>query len=517
MFVMVLIENILFFGLENFIASLVLFLGWVLLKTFVFTSYNLKNHPVSFIMLLGLSFFHYVLPIPLTLLEFKPVTYNLVVPYLTFLHHFLFVLIITITHKIYANISQNKNIFRSILLKTDFYKTPSNRQIWITGILGLIFSFYIYFIFGQWQSERSERGFVFYVANIFQAYIWMPLIIPFSKYRFENVSENIYSKNKLILYSFLVFVVAITSNMRTILFSGVLLIVFLFLVGVVYGFYSIKKYLKPKKIGLAIIVFLLASGPLVDLAYTMVIVRQDRVEMSASDFLEKTISVYQDKERINKAKQIGSSIINKSAFKINTWNEEYLNNIVLNRFVNLKISDNCLYHARNVGYNNPQMQEELFNQIVAFTPNILLNVFNVDSSKKLETSSYSITDYLYSLSISDPNVRGSAIIGSIPGLGMAFFGFWYLVIIIPIFIIIFFMFDSFVKIHKGKIIFSYFFFVMLLMIANYFNDRHVFVFEIRYIFRTYAENIIIFIIIMKFVRIIESVFFKHNKLKYQKI
>ena len=503
----VIVEVIFFFDLNNIIACGVLLYGWFIIKTFALTQANIKNYPVSFLMVFGLAIFHFVLPLPLTLLEFKPVTYNMVVPLLTFLHHFLFVTVIVITYNLYIYLSKKKNIFRSILNKTNFYKTPSDRIIWITAIIGLIASFYIYFIYGQWQKENSERTVLYYLATFFVPFVWMPIIIPFKKFR-RITHKKISKVTTIVIYSILVLIIALATNMRTIMFSGVMILIFLIIIGILFGYYEFKKYLSTKKLIVIIILFFLVSGPLTDFGVAMVIVRHERTQLSAADFLSKTISVAQDKETLNKIKSVGIAVDVDQPFLIKGWNEDYLNNFLLNRFCNLKISDNCIYHAKNLGYANPAMQIYLARKILAGMPNILINFFGMNYSEKAELESYSITDYLYSLSIDDPSVRGSAIVGSMPGIGMAVFGYWYLIVIIPVFIIIFSMFDSFVKIVNGEIVYSYFYFIMLLMMVNYFNDKHVYSFEFRYILRDYTESIVIFLIIMKALRFVESLVYK---------
>jgi len=500
-----LIQNLIFFSFENLFASFVLIYGWLLIKSVVLTSYNLKIYPVSFLMILGLSIFHFLLPMPLTLLEFKPVIYNLNVPFLTFFHQFLFVTTIVFTHKIYTHISRGKNLFRSVLIKTDFYRVPSNKLIWTTGILGLLATFYLYFIFGQWEKEVSDRNFMSYLANILAPYLWMPILLIFSKYRsIRNIKQNILKSNTkfIVFYSLLVIVISIVSNWRTVMFSGVLFFIILLFLGILLGYYKIQEFLSLKKIILIFTVIYFVFGPMIDLGYAMVIVRGERTKLTSSELLYKTINVYMDKETLDKAKIIGSSFLSNKLKKNNDWDEKYLNNIIINRFVNLKISDNCVYYATKIGYQNKQMKNELINQVEAFMPNILLGVFNIDPVKKNETLSYSIGDYLYSKAINDSTVRGSFVISSMPGVGLAIFGYWYLLIIIPLFIIIFAMFDSFVVRQNGKLIFSYLFFLLLVLSVNYFNDRHVFTYEIRFIFRTYFESVIVFIIYMKIMRVI---------------
>jgi hypothetical protein len=503
----VILEIIFFFDPINIFASIVLFFGWLIVKNIILTSKNIKCYPVSFVMILGLAIFHYILPIPLTLLELKPVTFNMNVPFLTFSHHFFFIVAIVISHKFYTGISNGKNIFRSILTKTDFYRIPTNRQIWISALIGLLSIFYIYFIYGQWQTEASDRTLTYYVATIFSQFVWMPLIILFSKFRnTSSLSKKNYKY--LIIYSIVVFVISIASNMRTLLFSGIMIIVFLFFIGVMFEYYSLRKLITPVRLIKYSILVLLISGPLLDFGYAMVIVRQERYDLSAAAFLEKTLDVYNDKELLNKIKSIEVGTGGSQSFKIKRWDEGYIDNLLVNRFVNLKISDNCLYFADKIGFKNPLMQTELLNQLSAFTPNFLLNSLELDYKNKMEFSSYSLTDFLYSLAIDDSSVKGSFIIGSMPGLGMAIFGYWYLLVIIPMFIIIFAMFDSFVIVKNGKVTFSFLFFTMLFMVVNYFNDRHVFTYELRFIFRSYIESIIIILLSMKIIRLLEVFLFK---------
>lgn len=502
------LEIIFFFSIPNIIASVVLLYGWLLIKTVVLTNHNMINYPVSFLMMFGLVLFHYILPLPLTLLEFKEVTYNLVLPTLTFWHHFLFVSFIVFTFKLYTNISNKKNILRNYLSHTDLYRVPTDRIIWISSFLGLFASFYSYFIFGANQKEHIDRGLLYYIASFFIPFLWMPVIIPFRKFRKLKSYEKSANINlKIIIYSSLVVIIALVSNMRTILFSGITTFLLIFVSGVLFGYYNIKKLLTIKRVVILILIFFISIGPLIDLGITMVIVRNDRGKLSATEFLNKTIDVFRDKKSLQKIKDIGGIAVETDEYTFKRWNEDYLSNLLLNRFVNLKISDNCLFHAQHIGYQNPKMQEMLFEKIIASLPNAVIGNFGMSYDKKVEIEAFSFTDYLYSLSVNDPSVKGSAIIGTIPGLGMAIFGYWYLLIIIPVFVILFYMFDSLVNIKKGVVIYSYLFFMMLLLIVNNFNDRHVYIYEFRFILRGYIELVVLFILTMKVVRLIESFLF----------
>lgn len=491
-------EIVIFLSFENLFATSVLVGGWLVIST-VLTQRNLLQYPVSFIMILGLAVFLYLLPLPLTLLELKPVTFNLRVPFLTFLHHFLFAVAIVITHKLYTAVSRKNNIFRGLLNKTSFYEEPTDKVIWITAILGLLASFYNYFVLGIWQMETVDRGPVYYVMTIFSAYIWMPLIILFPKFRHHKPKNTDKTIKYVAIYSAFVFVIAITSNWRTILFSGIFIVIGLFFVGLLLQQYKLRSVISAKRLVLLVLSFLVFSGPFLDLSQAMVIVRGERTNLSAVEFLSRTIDVYSNKDELEAAKQYAMKQSN-NPFESYSWNESYLSNLVLNRMVNLKISDNCMYYAGEIGYQNSQMQTELTNQVIALMPNVILAIFGISHADKISMASGSIGDVLYGVSISSSQGQGSAIISSIPGVGMSIFGYWYLLVIIPMFGIIFAMFDSFVNFKNGKIVFSYLFFLMFPIILNYFNDRHVFVNDFKFIFRTYFESVVIFLITMNIIR-----------------
>jgi hypothetical protein len=206
----------------------------------------------------------------------------------------------------------------------------------------------------------------------------------------------------------------------------------------------------------------------------------------------------------------------KISYSINRWNEEYLNNYVFNRYCNLKISDNCIYYANKIGFANDKMQDVLLNDIIGYVPGFVQRGLKITTNNNKDEIKASITDNLYSLAIDDTTVKGSAIIGSMPGLGLSIFGYWYLMIIIPIFVIMFTMFDSFAILLKNNTVhFSYFFFTLIVTVFNYFNDRHIYNFELRWIFRNYVESILIFLIVFKIVRTIEMLITKNtNKFNY---
>ncbi|MFB9076924.1 hypothetical protein ACFFWB_05805 [Flavobacterium procerum] len=389
------------------------------------------KYPVSFFMIFGLTLFHYVLPIPLTLLELKPVTYNLLMPFETFLHHGLFLLVIIITHFFYRKITLRRNPLRSILKKTNFYKRPTDFQIWSTSLVALLSSAYFYFVYGSWENYEAKNIFVT-IGKSLGVYLWMPIIIPFFKVRQVEGRLTNKAKSFIIIYSLLVGVIAVVSNWRTILYSGFVIFLLLYLIGLLYGYYELKHNFSTNKIVMMFIGFYVITGPIMDLGTAMVITRQTRYTTSSYDFFKNTFETYQDKELLRKFNAVIADN-GKIDYSIKKWDEEYLSNYALNRFCNLKISDNCIYYAEKIGFANERMQNVLLDQVLSIIPGFISNSIDFKTETRGEIYQSSITDNLYSLAINDTTVKGSAIIGSMPGVGLSIFGYWYLIAIIPIF------------------------------------------------------------------------------------
>jgi hypothetical protein len=490
------LHNAIYPGIETLFITSVLIYGWWITTTFSITLENLNRHTVSTVMIAGMSLFHFLLPMPLLLLDGHALTFNLRVPIQTFLHHGLFVTTIVATHIFYTWAAAGNNPFRNALAGFGFYNQPSNKVIWMTSYAGLAATFYNYFIFGANSAEFSDRSPLFYLSSILAQYIWMPVIILLSRFRGEAQNEDKNQYPHIAIYFAVVVLVALSSNMRTLLFSGIATIGSLAFIGFLLGIYKSNHIFTTKRVVGALIAILLLSGPVVDLGYAMIAVRGERANISAGELIDKTIDIYNDKTALTAFKSSVQNENSGGASNILSWDEKYLDNIIANRYVNFKIADNSIFYANQIGYQSQIMQDEIVAQTFALLPNIVLSAFNYDLNKKADTANYSIGDYLYSTATSNPNVLGSFVISSMPGVGLSIFGYWYLLAVAAIFVVIFAMFDSFATRHGGRVYFSYYFYVMVVLTLNYFNDRHVYTFEFRYILRTYLESTVLFLLTM---------------------
>lgn len=162
----VIIEIICYPTTYNLMVTLSCLYGWWLLNRFVLTSKVLKIYPISFLVLFGLGIFYYYTPVIVTLLEFKPVTFTFLVPFDTAIHHFLFITMVVVSFCVYTKLIGTRNIFRHILLKLGYFSPPTDRQIWVLGILGLLGMIYQRGVQGADFSAASAGWFYRLIVGI---------------------------------------------------------------------------------------------------------------------------------------------------------------------------------------------------------------------------------------------------------------------------------------------------------------------------------------------------------------
>ena len=121
LFIAAVLEMIIFPSLVNLYGTVILISGWLFIDIIIIQPKKMKLFPISTMMLIGLGIFNFVLPIPLTLLDFHPVSFNLDIPYITFTHLFLYIIVLVLTHSIYLNLTKGRNVIRIFLRKTNFY------------------------------------------------------------------------------------------------------------------------------------------------------------------------------------------------------------------------------------------------------------------------------------------------------------------------------------------------------------------------------------------------------------
>lgn len=474
------IEISLFPSLNTLYAIIISIIGIKICKRFISTTYNLLYYPISTLTIIFYNLFFFIMPIPATLLEFKPVTYNLHSTLNTYTHLLLLLIVLIIIHLLYKHLSQKRNFIRSILFKTPFFSQFTSSEIWCLITFSSIFYIYLIFNHGLYNEDNtntiSTLPTSLYIINLLVSGYHSTLYI-FLFRRFNIIKNNYKTRIKvIIMLTLILFITGIITNMRTAAVLTLANAFFMFIIYILYFTPPLKRLFKPKIIIPLLLLILFLTGPFLEISKAMIIVRGERSGASGIEMLHKTI------EALNKTKKEENTrtLSNNSII----WDETYLSNSLLNRFCSIKILDETLYHAQRIGYNNSTMKKILWSKLIETMPQFIKSQIGFTPQKG------TLTDNLYRLSINSSTDFGGARIGTLQGLGMAIFGYWYLVILIPIFIIIFYLLDSTVVYRKNHMIFSLWFFANILNICYYFSDRHYYQYEFRYITRTFIESIV---------------------------
>jgi hypothetical protein len=248
------------------------------------------------------------------------------------------------------------SVLRGVLDWLGIYRMPSVSALWFMGFIGLL-SFPI----------SARDGLAARIGAGFNFLTWAPFLLPLFLREIGPAYCNA-RRNYLLLaiYGGLVVVLGIALNVRVIMFIGVATIGLLYL-----------------------LVGMRSNAPLTRKA----IARGARGKISAVQMVKKTISVWRRPALIAEYRRETSSVSRFAAY-----DEHYIANPLLARFVETKFHDNALHFASRL--TTESAKEHLRQVTIADTwatlPTPLLKLLGIGVDK--EDLNYSMGDYLAYLS-----------------------------------------------------------------------------------------------------------------------
>lgn len=427
-------------SIESLVGAVIVFFGGNLGIFYCLRRNILLEFPVSALVFLGFLSYYFLLPPLVTIVEWKALTNNLLEPVLVFFNAFLCLLSLILAHFLYRNclaLNIPKILIRDFLYKPlGFFNTPSNLQLMLIGFLGMAAMGYRVFVLGS--STYGELG------KFIQGFI--PLVyVPYCIF----IKELIGSEDKvgvkwfwiIIIYTVVLVLFSLGGNSRSAFLIGVMSITLAYIYANVVGLIK-KKIISVKKIIICVLVLFSFSGPLTDIAISMVIVRGQRVDISAMDLLSETLNIYQDKEAIRIAKILMAEE-NSSG-----WDEVYIDNLFFSRLSNLKFTDNSIVLSKNLDLSQVENIRSIeWLRIISLLPSPVISMFGMPVDKDFVTSG-SGGDFLYATATGDKEVIGGFRTGSIIGSGYALFGWFYPIVFGFICIVSFSVMDAQVKIIR---------------------------------------------------------------------
>lgn len=496
---LVILEMIFFFSPETLFGVFTSMYGWLLIVKLVIKHKVVSKYPLSSLIVIGFGLCNFYFPLAATLMEWHPVTFNLDVPNLVFLHGVLAITVVVFSFLLYIKLCEltgnRPSAIRRILTNIGFYSPPDDLQIWILGGIGLMS---LLFVFGSGANSSDAVGSDSKFISGFFPFAYSPYFL-FLKNIYSD--KPVKSQKKMIwvfvIYTILLLVVAFMTNHRSTFMKVVMGLGFTYFVGLLMSKFSYKIF-TPKNLVVYLITFFLLTGPLMDLGLAMVIVRGQKHDLSSSELVEETVAVFLNRDELESAKKLmdGTVITNR------LWDEHYVDNIFLARLCNLKANDLSLYHAEKIN-DITKTQDFFFQKMTALLPSPVLEFMDIHIDKDMiNLASYG--DYIYYISTGDYYGLESKRQAHLEGAGMAAFGYWYLLILVIVIIPLFGLMDLLTFPIKREYYITIPALTIMPMIMTIFNFEGLSTF-ISFIVRGWIQMVILYVVLYKITGLIKKI------------
>lgn len=461
--------------------------------TIIFTTFFLKRdiivgHPFPFLMFLSMFLYRY-LPLPCTMLEGKPVSYGMEVATATFLLETLSFLMGCIAFSVICRSSTRIRGLRVWYNTFHFYDEPSDKLIWIIGFMGIVARAATISL----GDLENVSGALMTVVSGIVKFRYMPLILFFPGLFKKDCEKSIdFAKPILWIYTIIIEVLNLATNSRNEILYPIGIIVLLWLLVMCVEETKISQILAPKRFIAIVIVGFIFVSFLTSASDAMLSVRKVRSDVGFFALIKLTVEEMTSKSDDNTVASLTE--VSEAAPYSDGWTEEYLNNAFLNRYANMRITDETLYYITQLDDDDiKSLGEDFYNRIFSIAPQPLLHLTGININKAEYHNSrgdvlrfyagygnsYTLYNYIVTSHLAD---------------GIVEFGVFYFPIQCLLWIVCFKLQDLFVAMFDDKRIYSlYGLMSAYAFFAQFRNANGVFT-DIGYLLRSYWQGIIIFMI-----------------------
>lgn len=486
------IECIIFSKPENILGCLTFIYGWGIISKFVLQRKYFESNLLPFCAIFSYGMMQFFLPLVVTLIEGKPVTFLFQVPYLTFVNQLLHVTTIVLAFRVCVSVYSPNNILSYLWAKFGYYKIPTDKQIWIMGIVGLFASVFIIRLQGTDEGSAENLGIIGQTMNQLKTFSVIPVCL-LLKQLYTSYPSKVSRKVIYFYIGILVLIGIATTRRAQILLAFEVLALGYF----VYILLRNKKLFSFKvNVGL-ILIFYLITGPLADLSTAMILNRQLVYTQRGSTTFSSVIELYNDKERLHNLYQNFLQRTDNGGRNENGWSEYYVDNIFMDRLCNLRVIDATLYYAHQLGYDNKTMHDYFENYILFQFPTPILSLLGYENFNKFEYN-YTPGDLISTNGLGlREQYKGFRIAGD-TGIGLYLWGYKFYIFAFLIYVCVFYFLSSLISYQKKLLpipviisLFSYF---------MYFNNGIGIFKSINLLLRAGLQGIIIYCVLFYFTR-----------------
>jgi hypothetical protein len=383
---------------------------------------------------------------------------------------------------------------RRLLEKLNVYVIPHVYVLWCLGLIGLIA------VLSSRGAGPDSEGIASKISQGISYLAWAPFLIPiFVAHIGRQYCNTKLHYSLLIGFSVLLALIGIAANARSMIVSGATTMALIMLL---LGMRS-KLIARPKQIYQAaalLVLGVILLIPVSDLATAMVIAREHRTTSGALQMVNYTIDALMSPTAIDtqrKKEKLGAIF--------SPYDEYYIQNPVLARFVQTKFHDNALYFA---GRLTERGEEELADTTIDLTwallPDPVLKFFDIKVINK-KSLRFTIGDYLYHQAAGGS--LGGYLMGSNLAHGIGLFGWFFPIIYFFMCWFTYWVLEFLVSTNKkGEVIVSVV--GSLLIWRLFFNGitAESVIGSVAFVFREVPQSIFIFFIAYQVARLMSYVF-----------
>jgi hypothetical protein len=320
-------------------------------------------------------------------------------------------------------------INRQVFGRLGIMQAPSPAQLWIMGLVGS--AAMLWSASGMYadSEQYGDTGSKFIAGLGYLAFA--PFIVPildtiFPSTRLSPTAKA--SKWLLLGYLLLLVFIAMIRNSRGTFVMGIANLGMAALLLLLLGQLRVTAQLRRGLVAGAAVVLLLAPI-LADFAIAMIVVRGVRTSVSGPELVSLTLAAFNDKPVLEQYRRMEEVIAGRG-----DYDEEYLSNPFVARFVNTKFFDNTLsYEEVRSGSDADALWTVTLDKIVTILPTPLLRGLGISINK--EDLQFSMGDALYNAHTGA--TLGGYKVGSPIGHGMGLMGYLVFVAAVPLFLLAF--------------------------------------------------------------------------------
>lgn len=486
------LETIFFFSFENILGCAVFIYAWYIWSKIVFLK---KNFDKCFLPTLGITgyiFCYYFLPLVATFLEGKPLTHNFQVANLTFFNMFLNVTTIFFAYKLCLNTYKRGNVIERLWETIGFFKVPTEKQVWIFGIVGCALLINIVFsgsYYSDYEDIQIGQNLSFVISNVFITYAAMPICLYFTA--LYGYNKPLKYKKYIIPFIIIMSLIGVAATKRSLIFNSLATIVIIYLFIIVY---NNRKIFTLKNIVITFFVTFLLTGPAADLALAMILNRMN--SSGGTKTFDQVIELYQDKDKMEALHAVQKMITSNNGDNRLSWSEDYVDNIFLSRFCNIRVLDASVFYAKELGYDNPQMHKYFKEEIINRLPSFIVALLG--EKKVVHTT---VADEMNNRYFNGGRNfwAGWKVSGDI-GVGLYTFGYKYYPIALIIYFLVFSLLSTYTKFYNGKVIIPVTILCGFYLKFVYFDNAYGIYSSIAELLRGWV-NVIVYCAVFKIIRI----------------